>query len=1165
MVRLIGRTPRPIALFGIVSILLLANPGAGSAHRSRVPAQTPLAQSASPMRGFAESLDLIRDLLQRGRGIEAENVARALLPRVESVRGPDALEVAEVLDLLYQAVRRSPKISNEEKKAIVERAVAIKERTLAPSDPELATSLIYLGVQRALEGDPAAGRPLLERALGIREAAFGPDHVLVAVVLQNLAGLLMTLDDDARAVALAERAQRVRERAYGAEHPEAVRTLLSLAVLYQETGDYTAARQRYARALDLCERARHPVDLATLNLLTGLALALSDLGGDFAGSARLTERLLALTEQLYGPMDPRLRTPLERLAMDFRDLGDYEHARPVAERSLAIAERAFGPTHAEVASSLHTLATILAGLGDYSGAMQLFERATRINEKVLRPSDPETARASWFIHDLFPLSGYGPDEVDLFERVVAVRENECGLCYPRTAESLSNLAATLSRAEDFKRTRPLFERALQAQEQFLGPDHPEVAAAVTNLATVLSGAGEIETAGPLYERALRIWETSLGADHPKVATALVNLARVHLNSDDYQAAGPLLARALAIQEKALGPDHPGVAVTLGSSAELAARTGATTDAFAMAARADAISRENLRLTIRTLSERQALAYSASLPSSIDLMVRLASTRPSDGEMSTAAWNAVIRARGLVLDEMAARHRSVSADQSGDAAKLVEALATARQRLAALSVRGVRNDPPERYRRSLELARAEKERAERALAENSARFREDLRRSGMDVSDVSAALGSGSALVGYVRYQGDEPSYVAFVLRGGAGVPAIVPLGKAAPIEALVLQWRRQLDQEAMAPGRNSMRGEAAYRRVARQLRHAIWDPLLTYTSDARRIFIVPDGSLHLVSFAALPTGESTYLVERGPLIHFLSSERDIVPGQARELTGEGLLALGGPAFDESGRVRAAAEASFRGTRSACGDFQSMRFDPLPASLKEVDRVVTLWERAHGITTDAAQLRAANPSTRDVVRLTGTAATESAFKVEAANHRVLHLATHGFFLDARCPPPLDSTGSSMPVSMKLARENPLLLSGLVLAGANQRDRAAPDEEDGVLTAEEVAALNLEGVEWAVLSGCDTGVGEVRAGEGVFGLRRAFQIAGASTLIMSLWSVEDDATRVWMTALYEGRFMKKLSTAEAVHQASLAVLRQRRVKGVSTHPFYWAGFVAAGDWR
>jgi CHAT domain-containing protein len=213
----------------------------------------------------------------------------------------------------------------------------------------------------------------------------------------------------------------------------------------------------------------------------------------------------------------------------------------------------------------------------------------------------------------------------------------------------------------------------------------------------------------------------------------------------------------------------------------------------------------------------------------------------------------------------------------------------------------------------------------------------------------------------------------------------------------------------------------------------------------------------------------------------------------------------------------------------------MRFALLPGSLAEVDAVAALWNRAK----------------RETVRLTGAEATEAAFKTRAAGHRVLHVATHGFFLGGECAP--------------AARENPLLRSGLLLAGANQRDAAAADGEDGVLTAEEVAALNLTGVEWAVLSGCDTGAGEIRAGEGVFGLRRAFQLAGAKTVVMSLWPVEDLTTRQWMTALYENRLRRNMSTADAVREASVSTLRERRAAGASTHPLYWAAFVATGDWR
>jgi CHAT domain-containing protein len=190
--------------------------------------------------------------------------------------------------------------------------------------------------------------------------------------------------------------------------------------------------------------------------------------------------------------------------------------------------------------------------------------------------------------------------------------------------------------------------------------------------------------------------------------------------------------------------------------------------------------------------------------------------------------------------------------------------------------------------------------------------------------------------------------------------------------------------------------------------------------------------------------------------------------------------------------------------------------------------------------------------------------------------VLHLATHGFFLhEGACQSAWASARgigglaeTSRPEAGQeppIAGENPLLLSGLALAGANRRAAAGTDEDDGILTAEEVAALDLSGVEWVVLSACETGVGDIRAGEGVFGLRRAFQVAGAGTLIASLWSVDDQATQSWMKALYEGRLEAHLDTVEAVRHANLTVLADRRAQRQSTHPFYWGAFVAAGDWR
>jgi len=542
----------------------------------------------------------------------------------------------------------------------------------------------------------------------------------------------------------------------------------------------------------------------------------------------------------------------------------------------------------------------------------------------------------------------------------------------------------------------------------------------------------------------------------------------------------------------------------------------------------------------------------------------------------------------VLDEMAARHRTVSGSADPEMARLVGEVTSARERLAHLVVRGPGDERPELYHKLVDDTRQEKENAEREIAERSQAFRETLARARIGFDEVAAALPPGAALVAYARYrhldfttgepgskQPDPvPRYLAFVWRGPHTQPRIVSLGPAGPIDAMVTAVRRQIAQESTAPGRAQKRSEAEYRLAGARLRRAIWSPVAPYLTNVRRVFIVPDGALHLVNFAALPTGQSSYLLETGPRIHYLSAERDLVPVGLEETTGVGLLAIGAPAFQDANlfaALRSPKKASevaaqdsasgarpFRGLRSSCDDFRAMQFEELSASARETDDVAALWQRSGGM------LRGARSSA--AVQLTGTAASESAFKLQAAGKRVLHLATHGFFLGGNCVSALEA--SRKPGEEGLfspTGENPLLLSGFALAGANQRQAAGPGEEDGILTAEEIATLDLSGVEWAVLSACDTGVGEVRAGEGVLGLRRAFQIAGARTLIMSLWPVEDQVTRDWMRRLYRARLVLGLATIDAVHQANLGTLRQRRAREQSTHPFYWAGFVAAGDWR
>jgi len=318
--------------------------------------------------------------------------------------------------------------------------------------------------------------------------------------------------------------------------------------------------------------------------------------------------------------------------------------------------------------------------------------------------------------------------------------------------------------------------------------------------------------------------------------------------------------------------------------------------------------------------------------------------------------------------------------------------------------------------------------------------------------------------------------------------------------------------------------------------------------------VVPDGALHLVNLSTLSSGEGGYLIETAPPVSYLSAERDLLRHGGGDTRGEGLLVVGGPDFDyrepDSG-IAAPTPQTATPQTEGCEDFGSSRFSKLTGALREAELITSLWREA-----------AAEDETPRVTTLLGEHATEKTVKQQAPGHSVIHLATHGFFIDDPC-----ETGKTHTPVEDLApalKDDPPVLSGLALASANLRQASSDGSEDGILTSQEISALDLTEVEWVVLSACETGTGQIRTGEGVFGLRRSFEIAGSDSLIMSLWAVDDAWTREWMRGLYEGR-LAGMSTVKAVRSAALEVLRSRRDEGHSGHPFYWGAFISSGNWR
>jgi CHAT domain-containing protein/tetratricopeptide (TPR) repeat protein len=924
-----------------------------------------------------------------------------------------------------------------------------------------------------------------------------------------------------------------------------------------------------------------------------LARTLMDIGKKRAPeAASLGQESLASAERQYGRDDYRLRQPLSDLGNALEYSGSFVESKEVRLRLLALCEANADRDDACTGSALADLGMTARQLGDYAESRLYLERSLAAHEARRTDARVDIGQVLWALSGVCRQEGDIDQALVFTERAAKALEGTSPRFYYVALGQLAGIYRELGR---YAESRDLLDRCIQEWRKTMGEESPTVATALSNQARAMSKLGEREAALAQAQRALDMYAKRVGPDDRTLSPFLKTLAQVHIDAGKDAQAEPLLENALRVKELGYGTEHDSLAPILDLLAGVEYRLGQYSEAVEHALRAESIARGSFHDVTTILSERQAYRYEASRVSSLRYALSaLGRTSPAPAAgLIGRVWDDVVRSRALVLDEIASRTRAAAELRDPGIGTVARDLRVAKSRLSALALSGSQGAGSG----ALTGAQARVEQLERDLAGRSAEYRRGIARRETRWADVQAALPKGSALLAYIEFDRITgsggaletiPSYGAFVLPAASSEPQFHLLGTSADIEPRIQAWKDAASRALSGREPLMGAGEKSYRNAGRLLREKIWDPLVPSLKDAQRIFIVPDGAVQLVNIATLPVGEDRYLIESEPLLHHLSTERDLVRRTGHQYASKGALIMGAPDLDapltaavkpaaraaaqtaSSGGTGAAPESSsLRGpapdsakprssAEPACDDFRSVQFPPLPASRAELKDVATI----------------VNPRFQ-ALELTGAAATEAAFKRLAPGRRILHIATHGFFLQDRCASALESarqqgTSNAMAEdspSFRGAADNPLLLSGLVLTGANHRSaRPAKDTqtEDGMLTAEEVGALDLSGTEWAVLSACETGVGKVLPGEGVLGLRRAFAVAGAGTLIMSLWRVDDQATRQWMKDLYERRLAGR-STADAVRDASLAMIQKNRDRGRTTHPFFWGGFVAEGDWR
>jgi CHAT domain-containing protein len=955
-------------------------------------------------------------------------------------------------------------------------------------------------------------------------------------------------------------------------------------------GEFEAARTAIEQAIGTARERLGEDDPLYAWCLDGQGRMLRE-RGETDAALPLLERTLRIIEAHYGPDHLMTAQAARDLAGLLGDMERWDEQRALLRRTLAIVEARLPPDDQEIAFALNDLAVHEMDTGDLAEARVLMERATGITE-AQRPRDTQDLAVALnnlgFTARL--LGDYDGARRD-YERSLALLATTGDSTRRAVARTTGNLASVLLELGDVPRARRLYEEALRLTEGLYGPDHLTTASRRLPVARLDAWDGHFDTARAAATRALGVLEKAAGPDTPETANALTRLAQIERDSGAPERALPLLDRATAIFEARLGPTHPDLASLQRSRAALLLDLARPAEALDAARRAEEIGREHLRLMARALPESQGLRYAATRPRGLDLALRIAaasSSATSAPEMASAApaasvdpvrqaWDLLIRSRAVVLDEMARRRQSLSTG-TPETQRLRDDLAHASARLARLLVRAAESDAPADVVRRLDEARRAHDQAEQALLAASGRDRAGAQAAGAGYDAIARHLAPGQALLAFVRvntkaglphvtgtssYEAPpEVEYLAFLQQQGPDrVPVLVRLGSAGVIERAIGRWRAAI--LARPQGLRSSRAEVEQegRAAGAALRALVWDPaaaLLDPALDA--IFIVPDGALHLVSFAALPAAGDRYLVETAPLLSLLSSERDLLARPEETPAVTRALVVGGPDFDTAGAAEPARDAAgpsgpphpagegpVRGATSDCRGALARPFPALSAASAEAADVTAILKRA-----DHAR----------VTILTGSGASEQAFKRLAPGARWLHVATHGFAADDACAPRPAAEPAALADAGVHGVKSPLALAGLALAGANRRGGAQPvTAEDGILTAEEIASLDLTSADRVVLSACDTGLGEVSEGEGLLGLQRAFRIAGARQLVLSLWRVPDDSTRDWMSLVY-GEMSRRKSAPAALRSAAQRWLRDQRRAGAATDPIVWGAFVASG---
>ena len=984
-------------------------------------------------------------------------------------------------------------------------AISIQERTIARTSPDYTASLNNLAGYYFLKGNYAEAIRLATEILNLDEIIFGNEHPNYAITLSNLATYKSAIGEYSEALELEKNASIIYEKTLGKDHLTYARSLSSIANYNSILGNYKEAISLNTEALKIYEKTlgkEHPTYALSINSLAELQVHI----GNYPMATKLFTQALETAKKSLGPNHSAYATILHNMATCISILGDDRKAITLEKEALSIREKALGKESNAYSVSLHSLAVLNSSTGNYVEAIKYETESLNIIKKTLGKNHKSYSTGSSCLASYYSALGNYEEAIKLDSEALYTIEQTFGKNHPDYANILSNLANDYYYYGNYVEASRLGHEALNIREKVLGTQHPNYAEALSNVSMFNISLGNLAEAKRQIMEASKIFQITFGQESHNYSIMLHKLALCNALQHNFSESIRLEKEVLKIFAKTIGKNHPDYRLALN---DLTFYYFNSKDYINTAQQAILTTEECNKIVFSTftdLTSHERTLFWNKYSNWYNYYLPMFSYYISEPELSVATYNGALLAKELLLN--ADREMSQLILESNDKAFIQEYRDLQFNKTILYKML---QKPKKEHITDIDSIHRIVRKQEKELITKSKVYGDYTRNLQITWKEVQKKLNKEDIAIEFLAFPAGKDSiiYAALILRPETTSPKMIPLFE-----------RKQL---------SNINKKDFY--TTPTLSQLIWKPLEKELKGIKNVYFAPAGQLHNIAIEHLPSSDSTFIAEQ---INFyrLSSTRQLVMIKDKSHIKEAVL-YGGLKYDADTTALVVENKKYTDIPRDLNIQHT--FYPDSLNLRDGAKYLPATK------IEAEQIKQALENTRLQPALyMDLRGTEESFKaLSGKNISMLHIATHGFYwteTEARQTKDLDFLMMGDNNQSRYVEDKALTRSGLLLSGANIALKGNPlpeGLEDGILTAKELAGLDLRGLDLVVLSACQTGLGEI-TGDGVFGLQRGFKKAGANTLLMSLWKVDDNATQLLMTQFYKNLLAGK-SKFESLREA------------------------------